>query len=65
MTANAVTPGAADVQTLARLAGLTVANDIAGTIAERLGALLGQLGAVSDEDLENIEPAFVLPLKKA
>lgn len=51
-----------DVRTLARLAGLTVRDEDAGAIAERLTATLAMLAAVPDELLADVEPAFVLPM---
>jgi hypothetical protein len=51
-----------DVRTLARLVGLTVRDEDAGPIAERLTATLAMLAAVPDDLLADAEPAFVLPM---
>ena len=51
-----------DVRALARLAGLTLRDDDAAAIAERLTATLALLAAVPDELLADVEPAFVLPM---
>ena len=51
-----------DVRALARLAGLTLRDEDAGPIAQRLNATLALLAAVPDELLARVEPAFVLPM---
>ncbi|MGH7389357.1 MAG: hypothetical protein ACREM3_07835 [Candidatus Rokuibacteriota bacterium] len=62
MTPTTTPLGPADVQALARVAGLTLPEDVLGVIGERLTATLDQLAAVADADLAGVEPAFVLPL---
>lgn len=59
-----VTLAIEDVRAWARLAGVALPEDQLATIADRLGATLGQLGAVPDEALRDVEPAFVLPLPR-
>jgi Asp-tRNA(Asn)/Glu-tRNA(Gln) amidotransferase C subunit len=63
-TRPTTTPGPADVQALARLAGLTLPDQTVSVLTERLAAALDQLAAVPEADLAGVEPAFVLPLGK-
>lgn len=65
MAASPVTPTLADVRTLASLAGLKLPEEELATIAEQLGGILTQLASVADEALEDLEPAFVLPLERS
>lgn len=62
MAASTLTP--ADVRSLAALASLKFAEEELATIAERLGGVLAQLASADDEELQDVEPAFVLPLEK-
>ena len=59
-----ITLSPADVRGLSRLAGLELPDEVLATIAERLATTLTQLAAVPDADLADVEPAFVLPLRK-
>jgi hypothetical protein len=51
-----------DIRAWARIAGVEFPDHALAAIAERLGGMLAQLSAVPDDELRDVEPAFVLPL---
>ncbi len=49
------------VRELARLAGITIADDEVAEVASRFASLVGELERLKDLDLSDIQPVTIFP----